>query len=75
MIPKAVGNIVQFKHEGDELAAKGTLNQVFARIYCCAKDEKELKDTISYIKNNLRIIDADGKNMIMNLFNEKEVYK
>lgn len=69
-----VFNIVQFKHEGDELAAKGTLNQVFARIYCCANDENELMDTVTYIKRNLRINDADGNNMILNLFDEKEVY-
>ena len=69
-----VFNILQFKHEGDELNARGTLNQVFARIYMSGENEEELRKTISYVKKNLCIVDEQGQNMIMNLFDEDKVY-
>lgn len=69
-----VFNILQFKYEGDVLDAKGTLNQVFARIYCNAPTEEELKDTISYIKSTLKIIDDKNQNMILNLFDENTAF-
>lgn len=72
---KNVFSILQFKHEGDVLDAHGTLNQVFARIYMVGEDENDLKQSISFIKKNLSITDYDHKNMIMNLFNEEEVYE
>lgn len=72
---KNVFDIVQFKYKGDTLAARGTLNQVFARIYCSADCEEELKDTITFIKQKLKILDQNGKNMILNLFDEEEVYE
>lgn len=71
---KNVFDIVQFRHQGDVLDAHGTLNQVFARIYCVAENESELKDTVSFIKRNLKIRDVNGDNMILNLFDEEEVY-
>ncbi len=66
--------ILQLKHEGDSLAAKGTLNQVFARIYLCNNNEKELYESIKNIKSNLKITNTDGENMIMNLFDEEKVF-
>lgn len=71
---KNIFDIVQFKQEGDVLAAQGTLNQVFARVYCAAETEEKLKDTITFVKKTLKITDTDGKNMILNLFDEDEVY-
>ncbi len=68
-----VFDIVQFKHAGDELNARGTLNQVFARIYMTGKDKKNLKETITFVKNALKITDAGGRNMILNLFDENTV--
>lgn len=70
-----VHNILQFKYEGDELNARGTLNQVFARIYMIGENEADLRDTIAFVKKNLAITDEDGKNMILNLFNEEDVYE
>ena len=67
-------HILQLKHEGDTLAAKGTLNQVFARIYLCNDTKEKLEESITNIKKSLRITDADGKNMIMNLFDESNVF-
>ena len=69
-----VFDIVQFKHEGEELCARGTLNQVFARIYMSGKDEEELKEAIAFVKKNLCIVNEKNENMIMNLFDEKKVY-
>ena len=45
-----IHNILQFKYEGDELNARGTLNQVFARIYMIGENEADLKDTIAFVK-------------------------
>lgn len=69
-----VFDIIQFKKIGDVLKEKGTLNQVFARIFCSAQTEEELKKTISTIKSILRILDENGSNMILNLFDEDGVY-
>lgn len=66
-------HILQFKHVGDELNARGTLNQVFARIYMDGKDTEDLRETISFVKSTLSITDTDGKNMILNLFDENTV--
>lgn len=67
-------DILQLKHQGDVLDAKGTLNQVFARIYLCNNSKTELQNSIKNLKDNIRITDINGKNMIMNLFNEDDVY-
>ena len=62
--------IVQFKHEGDTLAARGTLNQVFARIYMTADTLDELAKTIGFVKQTLKITDDRQENMILHLFDE-----
>ena len=67
-------HILQLRHKGDVLSAKGTLNQVFARIYLCNNTVEELDKSIKNIKKSLTIIDTDGNNMIMNLFDESKVY-
>lgn len=69
-----VHNILQFKKVGDVLNARGTLNQVFARIYLIGNDEQDLKQTISFVKKNLVITDEQNQNMILNLFDEGTVY-
>lgn len=66
-------DIVQFKHEGDILAARGTLNQVFARIYMMADDMSGLKETIGFVKRTLKIMDENGQNMMLNLFDETQL--
>ena len=71
---EAVFDMVRFKYEGDVLDARGTLNQVFARIYMSADDTGKLKDAISYVKNTLKITDENDVNMIMNFFDESSVY-
>ncbi len=71
---KNVFDIVQFRNVGDELKEKGTLNQVFARIYMIGEDEEDLKKSITYVKQNLRILDIENQNMILNLFDEDNVY-
>ncbi len=74
MAHRNVFDIVQFKEVGDELKEKGTLNQVFARIYMTGENERDLKDTIAFVKRHLRIADTKNQNMILNLFNEDQVY-
>lgn len=65
-----VFDIVQFKHEGDTLEARGTLNQVFARIYMTADTLDELAKTIGFVKQTLKITDDRQENMILHLFDE-----
>ena len=66
-------DIIQLKKENDELTEIGTLNQVFARIYFSNKDKNKLNESIENIRKNLKILDENGKNMILNLFDEEEV--
>lgn len=68
-------DIVQFRHVGDELNEKGTLNQVFARIYMIGKDEEDLRESVKFVKRHLRIVDTENNNMILNLFDEDSIYK
>lgn len=60
-------NILQFYHEGDEVASKavGTLNQTFARIFVQGRDPKHLLQLIDYIQKTLHILDENGENMIL----------
>ena len=62
----AVFDIVQFRHEGDVLAERGTLNQVFARIYMEAPTSQELQDSVEFIRTHLSILDENGESMILN---------
>ena len=59
-------DMIQLRKCGDELSAKGTLNQVFARIYLSNSDKTKLELSIKNIKNELKILDTDDKNMILN---------
>lgn len=68
-----VFNIVQFKQKGDKLNARGTLNQVFARIYMTGKNGEDLRETITFVKQSLKITDMEDRNMILNLFAESTV--
>ncbi len=62
----SVFDIVQFKSVGDVLDARGTLNQVFARIYMENESKDKLDQAILNIKNKLKIYDEKGNNMILN---------
>ncbi len=68
-------DMIQLKNVGDKLESKGTLNQVFARIYLCNYTKEALEKSISDIKKSLKIIDTNGNNMILNLFDENEAFK
>ena len=68
-------DIIQLKHLGDKLEARGTLNQVFARIYLCNDSIEKIQKSIFNIKRSLRILDSNGDNMILNLFDENKAYK
>lgn len=68
-----VFDIVRFKYEGDVIDARGTLNQVFARIYMTSENKKNLTEAIAFVKHYLKITDTNGKNMILNLFDEKNI--
>ena len=46
----------------------GTEKQVFARIYLASKNKNDLKDAINYIHNNLKILDSEKKNLILDKY-------
>lgn len=68
-----VFHILRFKDEGDSLGERGTLNQVFARIYMTSRNLDDLKEAISFIKHSLKITNTNGEDMILNLFDESKV--
>lgn len=62
-------HILQFRKAGDRMEEAGTLNQVFARIYLFADDNRQLKRIVAEITNRLQISDEKGENMILDWFN------
>ena len=46
----------------------GTEKQVFARIYLASKKRKELINAINYIHKNLKILDTNNKNLILDKY-------
>ena len=61
---KSYIDMIQLKHVGDELAAVGTLNQVFARIYLASDSWDDIDKSIKNIKTNLSICDENGLSML-----------
>ncbi len=68
-----VYHILQFRYSGEIMEEEGTLNQVFARIYCYANNRQELKMVIKNIMSLLRIEDEKGDSMILNWFSPDEI--
>lgn len=70
-----VFDIAQFRNLGDVMDAAGTLNQVFARIFMYGETKEELKKTVSYVADTLKISDEHGENMILDLFDPDVIIK
>jgi len=64
--------VIQRFYIGDEVLDTmiGNEKQVFARIYIKANNKDQLKDNIRYIRENLKIIDENKNNMILDLLHE-----
>jgi hypothetical protein len=70
----AVFETLKLKNLGDILTKAGTLDQVFARIYLSANDRVSLRKAVEEVCQSLAITDAEGNNMILNLFDPQAVY-
>ena len=67
--PKAVA-LVQRKTEGDEILPEwiGTEKQVLARLYLVCDSKEELAERLHYYQDHVRVMDAEGKNMLLRGF-------
>ena len=72
---KSCVDILQLADIGDSISAQGTLNQALARIYMVANSERELVDTIAFVKNTLYVRDERGHNMLLPWFADSEIKK
>ncbi len=70
---KEVFHILQMRQEGETINAKGTLNQVFARIYLCAEHRVNLRNAVRLIGTELKVLDENGCSMILNLFDPDQI--
>ena len=60
-----VCGISQMHFVGDVLNTPGTSAQVFAYFMCVSETEEGLLETISYIKENLHVLNDQGNNMLV----------
>lgn len=66
---KVVANI-QRLNIGDTVIPEwiGTEKQVFTRLYLVCESKEELKHTIEFYRNNVKVLDANGNNMLLSGF-------
>lgn len=57
------------KHVGDTIAGTGTIGQVFAFVHFVYDEDNELRQMIRKIHDTVRIINTDGKNMVLQMIN------
>lgn len=53
---------------GDEVLGRGTLKQIVCRFFVVCKNKFELKSTIDEIQRIFHVIDTDGREMLIGLF-------
>lgn len=58
---------------GTECTRLADYSQVFARIYLCSADKQELIDTIDRIYSTVKVLDEDGKNMLIGRYDAYEL--
>lgn len=69
IIEKYKSNIVTIPHQkfiGDTISDSGSFGQVICLFHFVYNGDNELKDIISYIQNNYKVIDEKGNNMVIN---------
>ena len=54
--------------EGDTVTGEGTLKQIICRFFIVCESKNELADVIDRIQNTLSVVDEEGRNMIVGLF-------
>ena len=66
-IPEVVDTTFAYK-EGDVVGKEGTSSQIFAKCHIVTKDRQNLSRILSIIRDNLKVLDADGTDMIIDFF-------
>tara|TARA_Y100001958_G_C21247819_1_gene579659 strand:+ start:3447 stop:4727 length:1281 start_codon:yes stop_codon:yes gene_type:complete len=70
-----VFEVIQRLYLGDEVSNEmiGTERQVFGRFYIISDSLKELKDSIKFVQNNLQVLDINGSDMILEVFDTNKL--
>lgn len=55
-------------NEGDTITGEGTLKQIICRFFIVSRNKESLKMTIDEIQSKLKVIDENGENMLIGLF-------
>lgn len=55
-------------NEGDTVTGEGTLKQIICRFFIVSKDKHSLKNAIDLIQSKLKVLDENGENMLIGLF-------
>ncbi len=74
LFPEVI-DVVATYSKGDIIpeTAIGTLKQVIIRVFVIAKDKKELVSIIEKIIEKIRVYSEDGENMLLDVFDTKEL--
>lgn len=69
-------DVVPAYNEGDVIqeSAIGTLQQVIIRVFAVTKNKHELAKVIDKIHNTIKVYSEDGKNMLLETFDSKELF-
>jgi len=55
-------------NEGDTVTGEGTLKQIVCRFFIVSQDKQSLKKAIDLIQTKLKVLDENGENMLIGLF-------
>lgn len=70
---KCVFHVFQKMNVGAECKETSSFSQVFARIYMCSEDKSELLNTINKIYDTVKVLDENGKNMLIGRYDADEL--
>ena len=62
-------------NEGDTVTGEGTLKQIICRFFIVSKNKTSLKMTIDEIQSKLKVIDENGENMLIGLFDTETLLR
>ncbi len=60
--------MVPVHFRGDEIKEWGSAQQVYAYIHILYNENRDLKDSVQFLFDNLKVLDETGENMIYSLF-------
>lgn len=63
------------KNPGDVVTASGTVGQVFAFVHFVFDTDQELINMIDYIHEKIKVLDAEGNNLVQRMVNPEQMIK